>query len=248
MYYHLQHVQRPLLSFGPKAFMELKTCPANVCKVVWIFWFASFFCGNWQMTSISFVLNYLCFILLLIFAVSYHVSSGNETEFTFNQWVLQWKFYNDDGWCTKHGVAEKLTKANGFVSFVSRWCLRRPSWSFPFFCATKYHSWVCVASSRFFILTTRQCMGAIWQVFFFPNILWQVHLKVWLKIFCRFLYISLRYLLLRVNTEEILELELNINVHLLNVLHRIASAGPVWVCLKVVDLYNVEGRFFYGIL
>ncbi|CAK9171226.1 unnamed protein product [Ilex paraguariensis] len=27
-----RHVQRPLLSFGPKASMKLKTCPANVCK------------------------------------------------------------------------------------------------------------------------------------------------------------------------------------------------------------------------
>ncbi|KAI3526866.1 hypothetical protein L1887_06132 [Cichorium endivia] len=26
------HVQRPLLSFGPKASLELKTCPTNVCK------------------------------------------------------------------------------------------------------------------------------------------------------------------------------------------------------------------------
>ncbi|XP_059656236.1 anaphase-promoting complex subunit 5 isoform X2 [Cornus florida] len=30
--FDLMHVQRPLLSFGPKAFMNLKTCPANVCK------------------------------------------------------------------------------------------------------------------------------------------------------------------------------------------------------------------------
>ena len=30
----VQHVQRPLLSFGPKASMKLKTCPVNVCKVM----------------------------------------------------------------------------------------------------------------------------------------------------------------------------------------------------------------------
>ncbi|OWM73273.1 hypothetical protein CDL15_Pgr001387 [Punica granatum] len=30
--FHLMHVQRPLLSFGPKALMKLKTCPINVCK------------------------------------------------------------------------------------------------------------------------------------------------------------------------------------------------------------------------
>ncbi|KAI3787685.1 hypothetical protein L2E82_00018 [Cichorium intybus] len=29
----MQHVQRPLLSFGPKASIELKTCPTNVCKL-----------------------------------------------------------------------------------------------------------------------------------------------------------------------------------------------------------------------
>ena len=33
----LQHVQRPLLSFGPKTSMKLSTCPVNVCKVVKIF-------------------------------------------------------------------------------------------------------------------------------------------------------------------------------------------------------------------
>ncbi|KAK9285753.1 hypothetical protein L1049_024953 [Liquidambar formosana] len=30
--FDLTHVQRPLLSFGPKASMMLRTCPANVCK------------------------------------------------------------------------------------------------------------------------------------------------------------------------------------------------------------------------
>lgn len=30
--FDLTHVQRPLLSFGPKASMKLKTCPVNVCK------------------------------------------------------------------------------------------------------------------------------------------------------------------------------------------------------------------------
>ncbi|KAG8662556.1 hypothetical protein MANES_01G123700v8 [Manihot esculenta] len=30
--FDLMHVQRPLLSFGPKASMKLKTCPVNVCK------------------------------------------------------------------------------------------------------------------------------------------------------------------------------------------------------------------------
>ncbi|KAK6915189.1 Anaphase-promoting complex subunit 5 domain [Dillenia turbinata] len=30
--FDLRHVQRPLLSFGPKASMNLRTCPANVCK------------------------------------------------------------------------------------------------------------------------------------------------------------------------------------------------------------------------
>ncbi|XAR54475.1 hypothetical protein NMG60_11029618 [Bertholletia excelsa] len=30
--FELLHVQRPLLSFGPKASMKLKTCPANICK------------------------------------------------------------------------------------------------------------------------------------------------------------------------------------------------------------------------
>ncbi|KDP35516.1 hypothetical protein JCGZ_08954 [Jatropha curcas] len=30
--FDLMHVQRPLLSFGPKASMKLKTCPINVCK------------------------------------------------------------------------------------------------------------------------------------------------------------------------------------------------------------------------
>ncbi|KAG6658106.1 anaphase-promoting complex subunit 5 isoform X3 [Carya illinoinensis] len=30
--FDLTHVQRPLLSFGPKASMKLKTCPINVCK------------------------------------------------------------------------------------------------------------------------------------------------------------------------------------------------------------------------
>ncbi|KAK4793741.1 hypothetical protein SAY86_024176 [Trapa natans] len=30
--FHLLHVQRPLLSFGPKASMKLKTYPVNVCK------------------------------------------------------------------------------------------------------------------------------------------------------------------------------------------------------------------------
>ena len=28
-------MQRPLLSFGPKASMQLRTSPVNVCKVVW---------------------------------------------------------------------------------------------------------------------------------------------------------------------------------------------------------------------
>lgn len=31
----VQHVQRPLLSFGPKTAMRLRTCPTNVCKVRW---------------------------------------------------------------------------------------------------------------------------------------------------------------------------------------------------------------------
>ncbi|KAI6697132.1 hypothetical protein NL676_017251 [Syzygium grande] len=30
--FHLMHVQRPVLSFGPKASMQLITCPVNVCK------------------------------------------------------------------------------------------------------------------------------------------------------------------------------------------------------------------------
>ncbi|KAI3437130.1 Anaphase-promoting complex subunit 5 [Psidium guajava] len=30
--FHLMHVQRPVLSFGPKASMKLITCPVNVCK------------------------------------------------------------------------------------------------------------------------------------------------------------------------------------------------------------------------
>nr|XP_043636560.1 anaphase-promoting complex subunit 5 [Erigeron canadensis] len=33
--FDLTHVQRPLLSFGPKASTQLKTCPANVCKKLW---------------------------------------------------------------------------------------------------------------------------------------------------------------------------------------------------------------------
>ncbi|XP_028751952.1 anaphase-promoting complex subunit 5 isoform X2 [Neltuma alba] len=32
--FDLTHVQRPLLSFGPKAFMKLGTCPVNVCKEI----------------------------------------------------------------------------------------------------------------------------------------------------------------------------------------------------------------------
>lgn len=34
LFHPLQHVQRPLLSFGPKASMKLRTSPVNVCKVV----------------------------------------------------------------------------------------------------------------------------------------------------------------------------------------------------------------------
>lgn len=34
LYFDLKHVQRPLLSFGPKASMKLKTYPANVYKVL----------------------------------------------------------------------------------------------------------------------------------------------------------------------------------------------------------------------
>ncbi|GAB4842872.1 hypothetical protein Ancab_012851 [Ancistrocladus abbreviatus] len=30
--FDMRHVQRPLLSFGPKSYMNLRTCPANVCK------------------------------------------------------------------------------------------------------------------------------------------------------------------------------------------------------------------------
>lgn len=33
-WYNVQHVQRPVLSFGPKASMQLITCPVNVCKVM----------------------------------------------------------------------------------------------------------------------------------------------------------------------------------------------------------------------
>ncbi|KAK4275586.1 hypothetical protein QN277_018642 [Acacia crassicarpa] len=32
--FDLTHVQRPLLSFGPKAFMKLRTCPVDVCKEI----------------------------------------------------------------------------------------------------------------------------------------------------------------------------------------------------------------------
>uniref|UniRef100_A0A7N0RJI6 Anaphase-promoting complex subunit 5 n=1 Tax=Kalanchoe fedtschenkoi TaxID=63787 RepID=A0A7N0RJI6_KALFE len=32
--FDLTHVQRPLMSFGPKAPMQLRTCPANVCKEI----------------------------------------------------------------------------------------------------------------------------------------------------------------------------------------------------------------------
>ncbi|XP_038680810.1 anaphase-promoting complex subunit 5 [Tripterygium wilfordii] len=32
--FNLTHVQRPLLSFGPKASMKLRTCPINVCKEI----------------------------------------------------------------------------------------------------------------------------------------------------------------------------------------------------------------------
>ncbi|GFQ05969.1 anaphase-promoting complex subunit 5 [Phtheirospermum japonicum] len=35
-YFDLQHVQRPLLSFGPKASMKLRTYPANVYKELWL--------------------------------------------------------------------------------------------------------------------------------------------------------------------------------------------------------------------
>lgn len=34
MTFNVQQVQRPLLSFGPKASMKLATCPTNVCKVI----------------------------------------------------------------------------------------------------------------------------------------------------------------------------------------------------------------------
>lgn len=34
MTFNVQQVQRPLLSFGPKASMKLATCPSNVCKVI----------------------------------------------------------------------------------------------------------------------------------------------------------------------------------------------------------------------
>ncbi|KAK2662129.1 hypothetical protein Ddye_000703, partial [Dipteronia dyeriana] len=35
--FDLMHVQKPLLSFGPKNSMNLKTCPTNVCKVTLAF-------------------------------------------------------------------------------------------------------------------------------------------------------------------------------------------------------------------
>ncbi|KAL3849104.1 hypothetical protein ACJIZ3_010986 [Penstemon smallii] len=34
--YDLTHVQRPLLSFGPKASLKLRTCPPNVHKEIWL--------------------------------------------------------------------------------------------------------------------------------------------------------------------------------------------------------------------